>query len=282
MPFEIKNIHAMPDGFEVEFTLPADKKTLQNPMNYDLANFTYMYHHIYGSPVINAGATPLKGIIISDDGTKVRLVMDSLKLGYIHQIKLGAITAADGKSLLHNVGYYTLNYLPEGEKAKLKPNEVVKMSHAMMMGNTKPATATKALSGKRVLKMPADWGKPDQVISLATKPGLKYDKNLMQVKAGAKVKLVFNNNDDMTHNVVITMPGAADDVANMALNLGLKGSQLNYVPATSKVLFHTALLQPNSSESIYFIAPSQPGNYVFVCTYPGHASVMRGVLKVSR
>jgi plastocyanin len=54
--------------------------------------------------------------------------------------------------------------------------------------------------------MPADWGKPDQVISLSTKPGLKYDKNLMQVKAGAKVKLVFNNNDDMTHNVVITLP----------------------------------------------------------------------------
>jgi len=282
IPFEIKNIHAMPDGFEVEFTLPADKKTLQNAMNYDLANFTYMYHHIYGSPVINAGATPLKGIIISEDGTKVRLVMDSLKLGYIHQIKLGAITAADGKSLLHNVGYYTLNYLPEGEKAKLKPNEVVKMSHAMMMGDAKPATATKALSGKRVLKMPADWGKPDQVISLSTKPGLKYDKNLMQVKAGAKVKLVFNNNDDMTHNVVITLPGAADDVANMALNLGLKGSQLNYVPQTTKVLFHTALLQPNSSESIYFIAPAQPGNYVFVCTYPGHASVMRGVLKVSK
>jgi len=281
VPFEMKNIRAMPDGFEVEFTLPADKKTLQNAMNYDLANFTYMYHHIYGSPVINNGPCPLKGIIVSDDGTRVRLVMDSLKLGYIHQIKLGAITAADGKQLLHNVGYYTLNYLPEGEKAKLKPNEVVKMTHAMMMGGTKTGTAPKALSAKRVLKMPADWGKPDQVISLSTRPGLKFDKNLMQVKAGSKVKLVFNNNDDMTHNVVITLPGTADDVANLAINLGLKGSQQNYVPVTSKVLYHTALIQPNTTESIYFIAPVKPGNYIFVCTYPGHASVMRGILKVS-
>jgi azurin len=174
-----------------------------------------------------------------------------------------------------------LNYIPEGEKAKLKPNEVVKMSHMRMAGDKTTSAAPKALSAKRVLKMPADWGKPDQIITLSTKPGLKYDKNLMEVKAGAKVKLVFNNNDDMLHNVVITLPGAADDVANLALNLGLKGSQQNYVPVTPKVLFHTALIQPNTSESIYFIAPQKPGNYMFVCSFPGHASVMRGIFKVS-
>ena len=84
----------------------------------------------------------------------------------------------------------------------------------------------------------------------------------------------------MTHNVVITAPGAADDVANLSLQLGLKGSQMNFVPNSPKVLFHTALLQPNSSESIYFTAPSKPGQYIFICSYPGHASVMRGVIKV--
>ena len=120
------------------------------------------------------------------------------------------------------------------------------------------------------------------MLSLGTRPGLKYDKSQFEVKAGSKIRLVFNNNDDMTHNVVITAPGTADDVATLALNMGLKGSQMNYVPSTSKVLFYTALLQPNSSESIYFIAPDKPGNYTFVCTYPGHASVMRGILKVTK
>jgi azurin len=100
------------------------------------------------------------------------------------------------------------------------------------------------------------------------------------VKAGSKVRLIFNNNDDMTHNVVIVAPGAADDVGNQSLTLGLKGPEMNYVPATAKVLYHTALLQPNSSESIYFLAPSKPGEYPFICSYPGHASVMRGVLVV--
>jgi azurin len=84
----------------------------------------------------------------------------------------------------------------------------------------------------------------------------------------------------MTHNVVIVAPGSADEVATLSLKLGLKGSELNYVPVSSKVLFHTALLQPGTSESIYFVAPSTPGEYTFVCTFPGHASVMRGIIKV--
>jgi azurin len=118
------------------------------------------------------------------------------------------------------------------------------------------------------------------VIKLGTKPGLKYDVTNFEVKAGSKIRLIFNNNDDMTHNVVIVKPGSADDVANLALQLGLKGSQMSFVPNNANVLFHTSLLQPESSESIYFSAPLTPGEYTFICTFPGHASVMRGIIKV--
>jgi hypothetical protein len=103
---------------------------------------------------------------------------------------------------------------------------------------------------------------------------------MFEIKAGSKIRLVFNNNDDMMHNVVGVMPGTADEVADLAIKLGLKGSQMNYVPKSANVLFNTALLQPHSSESIYFIAPTKPGEYTFMCTYPGHGSVMRGMLKV--
>jgi azurin len=95
------------------------------------------------------------------------------------------------------------------------------------------------------------------------------------------VKLTFKNTDDMLHNVVFTMPGAANEVGEQALNMGLDGERLNYVPANPKVLFHTSLLQPGKSETIYFTAPDKPGDYPFVCTYPGHYLVMRGILKVA-
>jgi azurin len=143
-----------------------------------------------------------------------------------------------------------------------------------------PAVNKVAPSKKRQTTMPADWVQPDKVIKLGTKPGLKYDVTNFEVKAGSKIRLIFNNNDDMTHNVVIVKPGSADDVANLALQLGLKGSQMSFVPNNANVLFHTSLLQPESSESIYFSAPLTPGEYTFICTFPGHASVMRGIIKV--
>jgi azurin len=151
------------------------------------------------------------------------------------------------------------------------------MNHgAAKTSAVKPAAPAK----KRQTTIPADWKQPDQVLKLGTKPGLKYDIVQFEVKAGSKIRLVFNNNDDMTHNVVVVTPGAGDEIGKLALNLGLKGSEMNYVPNSPKVLFHTSLLEPDSSESIYFIAPIKPGEYMFLCTYPGHASVMRGILKV--
>ena len=128
--------------------------------------------------------------------------------------------------------------------------------------------------------MPAAWKQPDQVIAIGTKPGLKYDITEVQVKAGSKIKLIFNNNDDMTHNVVVVNPGTAKEVGDQAFNLGLTGSQMNYIPVSTNVLFHTNLIQPGSSETIYFNAPLKPGNYTILCTYPGHAMIMQATLKV--
>ncbi|MEY3432301.1 MAG: hypothetical protein RL131_237 [Bacteroidota bacterium] len=281
VPFEMKNIHALPDGLEIEFTLPVNPSQLKNAMNYNVNSFTYKYHHNYGSPIINNRSRKIIGIVPSEDGRKVKLVLDSLIEGYIHEVKLSGIESSDNKSLLHNFAFYTMNAIPQGEKTAVRDDQKVKghtsMNHIM---NSPVKQTAAAPTKKRQTTMPADWGQPDKVLKLGTKPGLKYDVNSFEVKAGSKVRLIFNNNDDMTHNVVITVPGAGDEVGNLALQLGLKGSEMNYVPSTSKVLFHTALLQPESSESIYFIAPSKPGDYVFVCTYPGHASVMRGILKV--
>ncbi len=294
-PFEIKTVKAKPDGFELEFTQPVDIKRAKDVNSYQLTRFTYMYSHHYGSPVINKGNCPLKAIEISDDGLKVRLVADSLKQGYIHEIRATGIRSADNFSLLHNYGYYTLNNIPDGEKlAVTSENKVGKpvMVHDHMQGEMKPkpveaktvkaAGAVKQVKpGKHVTKQPASWTKgPQQTIELTPMPGLKFSVTAITAKAGAKIKLTFKNTDDMLHNVVITEPGAANEVGVMALNMGLDGEKLNFVPNTPKVLFHTSLLQPGKSESIYFTAPETPGDYPYVCTYPGHYLVMRGVLKV--
>ncbi len=291
VPFEMKQVQAMPDGFEIEFTMPIDRQVAEDPASYELNDFTYHYHSSYGSDIINTGKKNLKGIMVSEDGTKVRLVLDSLRKGYIHEVKLHNFKANNGLNLLHNTAYYTLNNIPEGKKAILTASQQVAQHQHMDMARKAKETPAKekptrttasAKLAKRQLEMPADWKKPDQVITLGTKPGLKYDITQLSVKAGSKVKLVFSNNDDMTHNVVVVLPNTAKEVGDMAFNMGLKGSEMNYIPETNQIMYHTKLLQPGETEAIYFIAPKKPGDYTYLCTYPGHAMVMQGTLQVTK
>jgi len=137
------------------------------------------------------------------------------------------------------------------------------------------------ISAKRPTVMPASWTSgPDQTITMGTEPGLKFDIKEFKVKAGSKVKLVFNNNDDMLHNLIIVNPGKADAIGQEAVNLGLDGLAKGFIPESKEVLFHTNLMQPHTSDAIYFKAPSKPGRYQYVCTFPGHADIMRGVMVV--
>lgn len=287
IPFEMKTVRAMPDGFEIEYTMPVDTALASNPNSYKVTGFNYKYHSTYGSPVINAKQCPVRGVVLSKDGLKARLVVDSLRLGYIHEIVAENIKAANGKPLLHHTGYYTLNAIPDGEKLKIAfvpPKHV----HAAMAkpvekktSQPKPAStsASKTLA-KRTIKKPASWGAPDHTITMGTKTGLKFSMEQFQVKAGSKVQVIFNNNDDMLHNFVVVIQGSAIQVGEAAMKLGLKGEEKNYVPDTPKVLYHTNILQPHTSESIFFIAPDKPGDYTFVCTIPGHFYSMQGTMKV--
>ncbi|MGF7216869.1 azurin [Spirosoma lacussanchae] len=300
-PFEMKTIHSKPDGFEVTFTLPVDRKTAEDPASYSLNSFTYRYHKTYGSPIEDARPVPIRGIVVAPDGMSARIVADTaLREGYIHEVKLEGVRSASGNlALLHPTGYYTLNAIAPGERATVAARPAsASHDHSAMMASTakdagmatkgksaKPAAPSRTTAGpqrvKRITELPADWTNgPDQTLTIGTKPGLKFDTEKLEVKAGSRVKLVFNNNDDMLHNCVITKPGAANAVGNAALRLNLNGPKMNYVPNSPDVLFHTNILQPESNESIYFVAPTEPGDYQFVCTFPGHSSLMQGTLKV--
>lgn len=117
MPFEMKTIKAMPDGFEIEFTLPVDKKSAEDLASYKVESFTYKYHAVYGSPMVNIGKCPVKGVKLSADGLKARIIVDSLKKDYVHNIVLDGVREKEHfYSLIHNNGYYTLHHIPKGDK----------------------------------------------------------------------------------------------------------------------------------------------------------------------
>ena len=119
-PFEMKAVRAMPDGFEIEFTSPVNKKTAENVNSYDVSSYAYKYHPVYGSPIVNRKDNAVRGAKASDDGLKVRIVIDDLREGYVHEIKPESVRSAkDNLPLLHGSAYYTLNNIPKGEKANI-------------------------------------------------------------------------------------------------------------------------------------------------------------------
>ena len=129
---------------------------------------------------------------------------------------------------------------------------------------------------------PETWlNKIDIIIEISTAPGLKFDQSNITVMAGSKVKLTFNNTDDMPHNFLLVAPNKEDEVGIAATKLGLDGAELAYVPETEDVIAYTNLLAPKEIESIYFTAPLVPGLYPFLCTFPGHYLTMRGILTVT-
>lgn len=120
IPFEMKTIRAMADGFEIEFTQPVDRTSAEDIASYAIESYTYKYHPVYGSPPVNNENCAVKGIKVSADGLKVRLLVEGLRPAYIHTINLpGVRNKEKGDGLLHPTAWYTLNQIPGGAKLSL-------------------------------------------------------------------------------------------------------------------------------------------------------------------
>lgn len=114
-PFEVHEMRAKPDGFELTFTEPVDKATASDPTSYGLQTYTYIYQASYGSPEVDHTTPIIKEIRVAEDGKSARLVIEGLQEGHIHELHMDGLRSQDGRPLLHKVGYYTLNYLPKAE-----------------------------------------------------------------------------------------------------------------------------------------------------------------------
>jgi azurin len=58
------------------------------------------------------------------------------------------------------------------------------------------------------------------------------------------------------------------------------GATNNYVPEMPEILFATALVNPDQTVRLRFTAPAKPGDYPYICTFPGHWRLMNGVMTV--
>lgn len=113
---------------------------------------------------------------------------------------------------------------------------------------------------------------------------MQFDKKLITLKAGDRVSLRFVNPDGMLHNLLIIKPGSLQKVGEAAdaMLRNPKAADLQYVPQIPEVLFATKLLSTGQSDTIEFTVPNTPGDYPFVCTFPGHWRGMNGIIRVTK
>src|SRR5262249_51693711 len=102
------------------------------------------------------------------------------------------------------------------------------------------------------------------------------------VEAGKPVVVILENDDIMPHNLLITSPGSLAEIGMAAERMATQpdGIAKSFIPDSPKVLHSTRMLQPRETVRLQFIAPERPGDYPYVCTFPGHWRIMNGIMRV--
>jgi cytochrome c551/c552 len=145
IPFEMRAIRAQPDGFEIEFTKPVDRKVAEDIASYSVESYIYKYQGVYGSPPVNTEKCAITGVKVSEDGMKARLIVSNLRRYYIHTITLDGVRDKENYfNLVHPTAYYTLNNIPEGKKLSI--------SEVSTKNSTKAVAAVKPVPVKGVAK----------------------------------------------------------------------------------------------------------------------------------
>lgn len=109
-----------------------------------------------------------------------------------------------------------------------------------------------------------------------------YDKTLLVVEAGKPVEIILINDDSMPHNLVVVAPGAAEEVGKLAEKMAPESDAQGriHIPDSPKVLHATKMVDSAQQTKLSFTAPTEPGEYQYVCTFPGHWMRMLGTLAV--
>jgi len=136
---------------------------------------------------------------------------------------------------------------------------------------------------------PAPTGPPKEV-TVQADDKMRYDMTAFDVAPGQKVIVTFKNigttpKFSMGHNfVVLDRTITTANIQSAFLDKASTEASHDYVPPGAKeVLAHSKLLGPAETEVVTFNAPYIPGEYLYVCSFPGHYSQgTKGVMTVKQ
>jgi hypothetical protein len=118
VPFEVHEMRAKPDGFELTFTKQVDPETAGDVASYAMKAWTYVLRSEYGSPEVDHVEPKVVGATVAADNKSVRLRIEGLVKGHVHHLISKGVRSKTGLPLLHPNAYYTLNEIPRAAKRR--------------------------------------------------------------------------------------------------------------------------------------------------------------------
>ncbi|HJM64986.1 MAG: Azurin [Roseibacillus sp.] len=146
-------------------------------------------------------------------------------------------------------------------------------------------TAVALATGITLAAEKADPATADVKVTISGNDLMKYDKTEITAKAGQTIAITLKNigalpKEAMGHNLVVLKPGT--DITKFAIG-GIANKAGGFLPTdaalVAQIVANTKILGPKEEETIAFKVGSA-GDYPYVCTFPGHFGVMKGVIKV--
>jgi azurin len=125
----------------------------------------------------------------------------------------------------------------------------------------------------------------EKTIIIVANDTMKFDVTQIQATAGQPIHVQLHNNGSvpkasMGHNWVLLDD---ESIVMQYAMAAMSSPDTDYKPKSlaSHVLAATPLLGPKEVGDVTFNAPTKPGKYPFICSFPGHAMTgMRGDLIV--
>jgi azurin len=269
------------NGIRIDFTTSLDSQAISNVENYFAHAWNYEYAKRYGSPEFSAKVPEslghdrvnIRSVKLLEDGKSIFVEMPDLEPIMQLHIRMH-IKDADGTdfktdffcSPMFPDKPYISNGLINPRKDKLS---FVSLRVANQENKKKPDYTGETIEGEREIRIDAI-------------NGLKYSKALIEAKSNEALVLKLKNIDAMPHNLVIIKPGSTQKVGEASFKMisDPKAGEKNYAPDLNEVLHIIPVIEPGKTHALHFRAPKEPGDYPYICTFPGHWMAMQGVLRV--
>jgi len=253
---------------------------IENPESHFAQQWQYLYSMGYGSPEFSirepgtVGHDPISisSANVSDDGKSLFLEMPNLTPAMTVHLRLH-LAFADGNPFATDL-FATVHDLGDPFLDIPQPRDIV---------SGKPSSIELPIrDAPQASELEPGSDEPGRAIELKAITGLKYEQERIVVQAGERISLTLINTDEMPHNWVLTGWFTYELVGQLAdaMVADPTAAERHYVPDDPSVLLNTRVLNPGESQTIHFNAPSEPGKYPFLCTFPGHWQTMKGTLIV--